>query len=103
MAHAKELFLYGTLFNILWAKATYYINHAKEIYFIGYGFPESDINNLLMFLKNKKKIKEIIVYYPDKKDEDLNRLIQIFGKKIVKNINALDYLAENSERFCHWH
>lgn len=102
MAHTKELFLHGTLYNTLWAKAKNYINKASEIYFIGYGFPETDINNLLYFHSLKNKIKKIIVKYDEPGDNNLSRLISIFGKNKIVNINAVEYLRENSHKFCRW-
>ena len=102
MAHTKELFLHGTLYNTLWAKAKNYLSKAKEIYFIGYGFPETDINNLLYFHGLRNKIKKIVVYYDNSMEKDLIRLIQIFGKGKIENIDAVEYLSRNAHLFCRW-
>ena len=57
MAHTKDSFLTGNLFNTIWSKAYYYLKYSKEIIFIGYGFPITDINNLMFFLQFKRKNK----------------------------------------------
>lgn len=99
MAHAKELFLHGTLYNTLWVKFNYYLNQAKEVYFIGYGFPQTDINNLLYFYQFKDKIKNIVVFYPSDNDSDFERLRKVFGN-IVINQDAKGYLNQNYKKFC---
>ena len=105
MAHSKELFLHGTLYNTLWVKANYYFNNAKEIYFIGYGFPDTDFNNLYYFYQYKEKIKAVIVYYNNndkKQHEEYVRLVNIFGNNIITNIDAKEYIANNVQNFCHY-
>jgi len=100
MAHGKELFLKGTLYNTLWVRAFNYLSKAKEIYFIGYGFPETDINNLLNFWQFKKKIKKIVVYYKDKdKNKDLKRLKNLFGEDKIINKDAKQFIDENPHKF----
>jgi len=102
MAHAKELFLHGTLYNTLWVKANYYLQNADEIYFIGYGFPETDIDNLLYFYQFKDKIKNIIVYYSKDKLSEFKRLERIFGTNKILNIDAKEFISKNYENFCRW-
>jgi hypothetical protein len=103
MAHAKEAFLNGTTFNLLWRKANYYLDNAREIFIIGYGFPTTDINNLLYFHKFRERIKEIVVLFNlENEEEKLNhqRLVDIFGKDKIINIDAKEYLANNYQKFC---
>jgi len=99
MAHGKELFLYGTLYNFLWVKAFNYLSDAREIYFIGYGFPETDINNLIYFWQFRHKIKNIIVYYENDNDPELLRLRKLFGSNIVKNVDAKKFISDNMQIF----
>ncbi|MCD6441582.1 MAG: hypothetical protein J7L86_07375, partial [Candidatus Marinimicrobia bacterium] len=99
MAHGKELFLHGTLYNFLWVKAFNYLSDAREIYFIGYGFPETDINNLIYFWQFRNKIKNIIVYYENDNDPELSRLRKLFGSNVVKNVDAKKFLSDNMHIF----
>ena len=91
MAHAKESFLTGTLYNTIWAKATHYLRNADEIVFVGYGFPITDINNLIYFLDYNDRIKHVVVREKEESD-NLRRLRRLFGKKVVKNMDAKEFL-----------
>lgn len=91
MAHAKESFLRGSLFNLLWSKADYFLKNAQEIYFIGYGFPKSDTNNLEFLLKHRKRFKKVVVFEREG-HPDLIRLVNLLGESIVQSIDAKDYL-----------
>ncbi len=92
MAHAKESFLRGSLFNLLWSKADYYLKNAEEIYFIGYGFPKSDTNNLEFLLRHRERFKKVVVF--EQKDHpDLNRLENLLGKDLVECCDAKEFLA----------
>lgn len=99
MAHGKELFLYGSLYNFLWARAFQYIHDAEEIYFIGYGFPETDINNLLDFSDPmlKRKIKNIVILDKSDDEKEKERLKRLFGFGDDKVINkdAKEFIKEN--------
>ncbi|MBN2460161.1 MAG: SIR2 family protein [Candidatus Cloacimonetes bacterium] len=95
MIHAKELFLKGTLYNTLWVKAAYYLEQAQELYFIGYGFPATDINNLLFFGKYRDKIKKIVVYYEEDRENEIMRLQQLFGPDRVISCDAITFLRNN--------
>ena len=91
MAHAKESFLRGSLFNLLWSKADYYLKNAEKVYFIGYGFPKSDVNNLDFLLSHRKKIEKVVVFEP--KDQlHLARLQDLLGKDLVINCDAKEFL-----------
>lgn len=82
MAHAKESFLRGSLFNLLWSKADYYLKNAEEIYFVGYGFPKTDMNNLEFLLRNRERFKKVIIY-EKAGHPDLLRLESLLGKRLV--------------------
>lgn len=91
MAHIKGLFLNGTLYSTLWARAIDSLNRAKEIFFIGYGFPQTDLNNLGFFLDYRDKIKFINVREP-KETVKLKRLYRLFGKEMIKNMDAKKFI-----------
>ena len=91
MAHAKESFLRGSLFNLLWSKADYYLKNAEEIYFIGYGFPKTDINNLEFLLRHRDRFKKAVVL--DSVDRhDLLRLQKLLGEDLVESCDAKEFI-----------
>ncbi len=97
MAHAKDAFLRGSLFSTLWADAISKLEEAEDIYFIGYGFPQSDVNNLFLFLKLnkfKEKLRKIVVLDESDDQEDLKRLEGIFGADIVENNDASAFIEK---------
>lgn len=91
MAHAKESFLRGSLFNLLWAKADYYLKNAEEIHFLGYGFPKTDINNLEFLLRHRDRIANVVVFESED-HPDLQRLRRLLGKNVISR-DAKDYLS----------
>lgn len=95
MAHAKESFLRGSLFNLLWSKADYYLKNADEIYFVGYGFPKSDMNNLEFLLRHRERFKKVIIYEKTG-HPDLQRLESLLGKRLVICEDAKAFL----DRLC---
>ncbi|MCF0215200.1 MAG: SIR2 family protein [Fibrobacteraceae bacterium] len=92
MAHAKESFLKGSLFNLLWSKAEFYLKNAKEITFLGYGFPSSDVNNLEFLLRHGDRIKNVVVF-ENEGNPNLERLSRLFGEKLV-SMDACVYLSK---------
>ncbi|MFA6836456.1 MAG: hypothetical protein WCR04_08655 [Fibrobacteraceae bacterium] len=94
MAHAKESFLRGSLFNVLWAKADYYLSRADEIFVIGYGFPKTDMNSFSFLLKHRDRIRKVVVF-ESKEDPALCRLIKLFGMDVVVSSDAKCYLKNN--------
>ncbi len=92
MSHAKQAFLEGTLFNTLWARAAMLLGEAEEIHLIGYGFPKTDLSNLLFFLDYKERIRRITVREPEG-SPGLQRLRSIFGSDVVLNADAKEYVA----------
>lgn len=91
MAHAKESFLRGSLFNLLWSKAEYYLKNASEIYFVGYGFPRTDVNNLEFLLCHREKFKKAVVLEKEG-SQDLGRLRALLGDDVVDDCDAAQFL-----------
>ena len=94
MAHAKESFLRGSLFNLLWSKADYYLKNAEEIYFLGYGFPKTDMNNLEFLLRHRDRFKKVVVF-EHAGCAVLERLQKLLGD-LVESCDAKEYLAKFS-------
>ena len=93
MAHAKESFLRGSLFNLLWSKADYYLKNAEEIYFIGYGFPKTDINNLEFLLRHRDRFKKAVVLDSAGR-HDLTRLQKLLGEDLVESCDAKEFIEK---------
>lgn len=93
MAHAKDSFLKGSLFNVIWAKADYYLSRADEIFVIGYGFPQTDGNSFPFLLKHRDRIRKVVVFEKSG-DSSVARLERLFGKEIVTCEDAKDFLSE---------
>lgn len=93
MSDVKPLFLRGTLYNTLWAKAIDQLNKCDEIYFIGYGFPQTDLNDLDLWLEYKEKIKYINIEEKGE-GEKLSRLTTLFGEDRIVNMDAKKFIEE---------
>ena len=93
MAHAKESFLRGSLFNLLWSKADYYLKNAQEIFFLGYGFPKSDMNNLEFLLRHRDRFKKVVVFEREG-HPDLDRLRALLGDTLVQSMDAKEFLTK---------
>ena len=93
MAHAKESFLRGSLFNLLWSKADYYLKNAQEIFFLGYGFPKSDMNNLEFLLRHRDRFKKVVVFEREG-HPDLDRLRALLGESLVQSMDAKEFLTK---------
>ena len=94
MAHAKESFLRGSLFNLLWSKADYYLKNAEEIYFLGYGFPKTDMNNLEFLLRHRERFKKVVVFEREG-CAVLERLQKLLGD-LGESCDAKEYLSKIS-------
>ena len=94
MAHTKESFLRGSLFNLLWSKADYYLKNAEEIYFLGYGFPKTDMNNLEFLLRHRDRFKKVVVFEREG-CAVLERLQKLLGD-LVESCDAKEYLSKIS-------
>ncbi len=93
MAHAKESFLKGSLFNVIWAKADYWLSGAREIFVIGYGFPQTDGNSLPFLLKHRDRIRKVVVLEREG-DASVARLVRLFGEEVVTCEDAKDFLSK---------
>ncbi len=93
MAHAKESFLKGSLFNVIWAKADYYLSGADEIFVIGYGFPQTDGNSLPFLLKHRDRIRKVVVFEREG-DASVARLERLFGNDVVICEDAKVFLSK---------
>lgn len=96
MAHAKESFLRGSLFNVLWSKADYYLSRADEIFVVGYGFPQTDGNSFPFLLKHRDRIRKVVIF-EDRDTAPQQRLERLFGKETVICEDAKSFLSRN---FC---
>ena len=91
MTFSKQSYLEGSFFNVLWNIAQRYLEMAKEITFIGYGFPVTDLINLVFFLNFKNKIKHVVI-----KGEEENkkaRLEALFGKNKIVEQDAIEFIS----------
>lgn len=93
MAHAKESFLKGSLFNVIWSKADYFLSHADEIFVIGYGFPQTDGNSFPFLLKHRDRIRKVVVFEKESSPE-IARLERLFGKETLACQDAKEFLSE---------
>lgn len=93
MAHAKESFLKGSLFNVIWSKADYFLSHADEIFVIGYGFPQTDGNSFPFLLKHRDRIRKVVVFEKESSPE-IARLERLFGKENLACQDAKEFLSE---------
>ncbi len=93
MAHAKDSFLRGSLFNVIWATADHYLSNAEEIYIIGYGFPQTDTNCFPFLLKHRERIRNVVVF-EKAGDASVARLERLFDKGIVVCEDAKHFLEK---------
>lgn len=94
MAFAKTEFFIGSLYNILWNIGRRCLEETDEIIFIGYGFPQTDIDNLYFFLNFKSKITNIVVLEKDDSPK-IKRLENLFKKSRIINQDAYQYICES--------
>jgi hypothetical protein len=94
MAFAKTEFFVGSLYNVLWNIGRRCLEETDEIIFIGYGFPQTDIDNLYFFLNFKSKITDIVVMERSNSSK-LQRLQGLFPASRIINQDAYEYILEN--------
>ena len=94
MAFAKTEFFVGSLYNVLWNIGRRCLEETDEIIFIGYGFPQTDIDNLYFFLNFKSKISDIVVMERSNSSK-LDRLRELFPDSRIINQDAYEYILEN--------
>ncbi len=93
MAFAKSEFFVGSLYNVLWNVARRCLEECEEINFIGYGFPQTDMDNLFFFLNYKSKIYDIVIREPGDSHK-ISRLKRLFPDSRIINCDAYDYLIK---------
>ncbi|HPE56345.1 MAG TPA: SIR2 family protein [Bacteroidales bacterium] len=93
MAFAKSEFFIGSLYNVLWNIARRCLEEAEEINFIGYGFPQTDMDNLFFFLRYKSKIKNIVIQEPDESYK-IKRLKKLFPASNIINRDAFEFISK---------
>jgi len=93
MSYSRSQFISGSLYNVLWNIARQYLMSCDEIVFIGYGFPETDVDNLLLFLEFKHKIKDIVILESETSAK-LHRINNLFKSCNVLNMDAYEYLKQ---------
>ncbi len=92
MAFSKMNFMKGSLYNVLWNIARRYLEETEEIIFIGYGFPQSDIDNLYFFLQFKSKITDIVIHEKTETSK-IDRIKKLFPASNVINQDAYEYIV----------
>ena len=93
MAFAKTEFFIGSLYNILWNIGRRCLEEAEEINFIGYGFPQTDIDNLYFFLNFKSRIKDIVILEKENSPK-IVRLQELFSSSNIINQDAFSYIQD---------
>jgi len=105
MTYNKSVYLEKPLYEIIWNRAYKALKAADEIYFIGYSFPETDINNTYFYKEFENKIKGVCVYYYKKNGEvdhdELNKFTNRFKKyfpsiknNLISNKDAILYIND---------
>ena len=92
MSNTKHKYFAGNFYKVLWKKMKYYIDNAEELDFIGYGFPKTDFDNLMLFSSYKEKVKNIVIYKTSEDEETKKRLKKIFSSAEVHTDGAINYI-----------
>lgn len=92
MSNTKYKYFAGNFYRVLWKKMNYYINHAETIDFIGYSFPKTDFDNLMLFSLHKDKVRNIVIYNSSDDMWNKRRLQNIFDRAKIHTNGAIDYL-----------
>lgn len=94
MSNTKHKYFAGNFYKLLWKKMKYYIDNAEELDFIGYGFPKTDFDNLLLFSSYKEKVKNIVISETLEDNETKKRLGKIFSNAKVHTDGAIKYIEQ---------
>lgn len=94
MSNTKQKYFAGNFYKLLWKKMKYYIDNAEELDFIGYGFPKTDFDNLLLFSSYKEKIKNIVISETLEDRETKKRLEKVFSSAKVHTDGAIKYIKQ---------
>ena len=92
MSNTKHKYFAGNFYKFLWKKMKYYIDNAQELDFIGYGFPKTDFDNLMLFSSYKEKVKNIVISKTSEYKETKGRLEKIFSSAQVHTDGAINYI-----------
>ncbi|MCB2295205.1 SIR2 family protein [Clostridium algoriphilum] len=92
MSNTKHKYFAGNFYKLLWKKMKYYIDNAEELDFIGYGFPKTDFDNLMLFSSYKEKVKNIVISKTSEDKETKKRLEKIFSSAQVHTDGAIKYI-----------
>jgi len=92
MSNTKHKYFAGNFYKLLWKKMKYYMDNAQELDFIGYGFPKTDFDNLMLFSFYKEKVKNIVISKTTEDKETKRRLEKIFSSAQVHTDGAIKYI-----------
>jgi hypothetical protein len=102
MTHLKSVVMDHPLTKVVWGRAHEALAQADDIYFIGYSFPQTDINAVYFFKQFGKKIRGICIG-PQKSAQDkdvfINRINGFFAgdlSSIVSIEDGMKYLEKGS-------
>lgn len=94
MSNTKYNYFKGNFYKILWNKMKYYMDKVEEIDFIGYGFPKTDLDNLILFSSYKEKVKNIVIYKSEEDIKNKERLEKVFTNTNITTIGAVEYIRK---------
>ena len=94
MSNTKHKYFAGNFYKFLWKKMKYYIDNAEQLDFIGYGFPKTDFDNLMLFSSYKEKVKNIVISKTSTYEETKKRLEKIFDYAKVHTDGAINYIEK---------
>ena len=67
------------------------MKNAEEIYFIGYSFPKTDVNNLEFLLRHRDRFKKAVVLDSVGR-QNLMRLQKLLGEDLVESCDAKEFI-----------
>jgi hypothetical protein len=94
MSNTKNKYFAGDFYKTLWKKMKCYIDNAIELDFIGYGFPKTDFDNLMLFSRYKQKVKNIVISNTPADIENKDRLKEIFNEAEIHTMGAIEYIEK---------
>ncbi|MBU3182038.1 SIR2 family protein [Clostridium psychrophilum] len=92
MSNTKYKYFAGNFYKLLWKKMKYYLDNAEVVDFIGYGFPKTDFDNLMLFSSYKEKVKNIVIYKSLEDKQTKKRLEKIFSSAQVHTDGTINYI-----------
>lgn len=94
MSNTKYKYFEGNFCKTLWKKMNYYIANAEELNFIGYGFPRTDFDNLILFSTFKEKVKNIVISNTPEDKGKKKRLEKVFHNAQIHTGGAIKYISK---------